>query len=185
MDASVQADARLVEEFRRCSSFGDRERVFTKLAEKYHKPLFYVIRGYIHDFQHAEDCAQNVLIKLWLAMENGKPDDPGKFWSFLKKIAAYTAIDMLRRRKAVYVPLEELCKLVAPGNHVEPIILKDLVLRALEKLPEKNRAVIELYYLEERDENETAELLGISQSEVNKRKNAGLKKLRNLIKDLM
>ena len=151
---------------------------FAELAARYERALFLLIRGLISNPEDAEDCAQEALLRTYRSMlERRTPDDPRKFWPFLRQIACNVVMDVFRRRDGIHVRTAELSKtLFVTHDPVGDMELREMV----EKLPKNERAVIWMYYLEGYGVDEIAEILGYKQPWVSKKKRRGETLLRKM-----
>ena len=77
---------------------------YRDLLLRYQRPVLSLIRRMVRNSSQAEDLAQEVFLKAFRAL--GSYDQGRKFSSWLFKIAHNTAIDQLRRKELVTVPLE-------------------------------------------------------------------------------
>lgn len=77
---------------------------YRDLLLRYQRPVLSLIRRLVRNSAQAEDLAQEVFLKAFRALESF--DQRRKFSSWLFKIAHNTAIDQLRRKEVVTVPLE-------------------------------------------------------------------------------
>ena len=127
----------------------------------------------------AEDLVQDTLLKVW---RTGGAFDPGRGsldgWILL--VARGIAIDLLRRRSTEARKLaaqgrpSEASQEPGPDWHAE---VHDLFRRAsdeMERLPQRQRSVLELRYLGERSTGEVAEIMGIPRGTVKSRAHAGI-----------
>jgi DNA-directed RNA polymerase specialized sigma24 family protein len=71
----------------------------------------------------------------------------------------------------------------AVGEDVAAVDLRDALVRLLQQLPPRQRAVIVLRYWEQRSEAETAALLGCPEGTVKSAASRGLRRLRELARD--
>ncbi len=160
---SFDDDVRLTRRVKR----GDRES-FAALVEKYQRPIFTFIYHFFNDYALTEDLTQEVFLRAFKFMRTY--DTKQKFSTWLFTIAKNLCIDELRRRdKERSVPIEEVRGGSLPGstaNNPEEIVssLSDVAyLKSLiEKLPEKYRTAIVLFYFNELSYEEISSIMGIS-----------------------
>ncbi|WP_198653819.1 SigE family RNA polymerase sigma factor [Actinocorallia populi] len=128
----------------------------------------YVLSGNPHD---AADLVQDALIKLrgaWPRVIN-KRDPEG----YVRTTMARQHISLWRRTRR-----ETLTDLVPEGSYTDPPPSDDLLWRALETLPRRQRAVLVLRYYEVLSDEEIAAQLGISRGTVRSQASRALEKLR-------
>lgn len=160
---------------------------FEVLALRYQDKLFQVTRGLLRNREEdAEDCAQDTLIKIYLAMtERRKPDNPAKFWPYMISIARNVAMDRHRDHKRTAdlhkraTDLYELVSLRHTQSYNEDLILE--ISEAVDTLPREEREVIKLYYYEGYGVDGISKIIGYGQPYVSKRKRKGEDMLRKMI----
>ena len=124
----------------------------------------------------ADDIVQNVFIKL--LSQNIRMTE-GKEGSYLLRMAANACRDHLRSVKSRgVVPFDDLLEKSADQTFSDEE--KELI-RAIQKLPYKQRVVIHLFYYEGYSVKEISKMLGISVSGVTMRLTRGRKYLKETI----
>lgn len=126
----------------------------------------------------AEDLAQEVLIKAWMAC--GSYEEHYRFSTWLCKIGYRTYVDHLRRTAHAPLPLDESLPLVADEQADSAFRYEELH-RALARLPLKERTAVLLFYLEELPVREVARAMQVSPLAVKKLLQRGREKLRNTL----
>jgi len=136
----------------------------------------------------AEDLVQDTFLKVW---RTGSVFDPARAsldtWMLL--VARSLAIDVLRRRSLEARKLAAQPKVSEASDDPGPERLaevSDLVRRAsqaMERLPQRQRSVLELTYLAQRSTNEVAELMGIPKGTVKSRAHAGMSVVQKAFRD--
>jgi RNA polymerase sigma-70 factor (ECF subfamily) len=125
----------------------------------------------------AEDIAQECTFKFYERLE--KIDLEGAWRGWVIRVSTNMAIDRWRKMKRVY-PLNEAEQKGEEGHD-----LIRFLERCLAKLPLMQRAVISLFYLEERTVKEISELFNISEGTVKSHLFRGRKGLRNCLKEYL
>jgi RNA polymerase sigma-70 factor (sigma-E family) len=120
----------------------------------------------------AEDVLQNALaaaLPKWRRMDH--PD------AYLRRVMVNQLANGWRR------PIREIVTAVLPerASRDAAIEERDELWAALRKLPVRTRAVLVLRYWEDRSEQETAEILGVSAGTVKSTASRGLARLRELV----
>lgn len=123
----------------------------------------------------AEDLLQAALAKTYLAWE--RINDPASVDGYVRRALINTHISWWRRRRVQEYPSAELpdTGVEDPTNLSE---LRDLVHRALRRLPDRQRAAVVLRYYADMSEPEIADTLGISIGTVKSTVSRGVAKLR-------
>jgi RNA polymerase sigma-70 factor (sigma-E family) len=111
----------------------------------------------VADRARAEDLVQTALVKAWFAWRRVEGDpDP-----YVRRIIVNTFASWRRRRWFGEVTTDELPdrgQSDGTGAHAE----RDVVWRALRRLPPRQRAVLVLRYFADLSQEETAQTLGVS-----------------------
>jgi RNA polymerase sigma-70 factor (ECF subfamily) len=147
---------------------GLADEAFALLVPAYRRRVFGLAYAILRDRAAAEDAAQETFMKLWRALPGF--DGRAQLSTWVYAITRNAAISALRRRRpeasladpAVEAAAESVA-LEAAGAEVAqgPDVADAALAREIEALPEKQRAVITLYYLEERPTEEVAAMLGM------------------------
>jgi RNA polymerase sigma factor (sigma-70 family) len=149
------------------------------------EPAFEELRGrYRHAVERAcrstvggelEDCAQEVFARIWRKAElydRARGSAP----AWLLTVARRTALNFRRRRE---VPLPE--EVVDDAAVEAPDVDRFWVEAALERLPERERVVIELAYFHDLTQNAIASRLGVPLGSVKSWTRRGLHRLATLL----
>lgn len=128
-----------------------------------------------------EDVLQRVFWEVWRVHDRFDPDRSLRAW--VLGIARKRAIDHLRSRQDVVVPLESMREITGEdGRQVaERLVWADEVRTALDMLPDLQREVIELAYFDGYTQAEIATALGIPLGTVKTRTARGLQRLAGLV----
>ncbi len=130
-----------------------------------------------------EDVMQRVFYEVWRVHERYDPDRSLRGW--VLGIARKRAIDHLRKRRDVVVPLDSMREITGEdGREVaERLVWADEVRTALDMLPQLQREVIELAYFEGYTQTEIAVALDIPLGTVKTRTSRGLQRMAGLIEN--
>ena len=148
------------------------DRQFQQIYEDFHARIFRYLARMVGEAD-AEDLTQDVFVKVGLALEEFRGDSKLSTWIY--RIATNTAIDRLRHAstrqdKTIQseFPAEEEGLEVIPGEMIggeQKVIreeMNDCIRSIVDTLPEGYRSVIILSELEGVQDQEIAEILGIS-----------------------
>jgi RNA polymerase sigma-70 factor (ECF subfamily) len=131
------------------------------------------------NYHNAEDCYQNVMLKLYQNIDTISLLDEQSIKKWLIKVTLNECTSLYR--KLILHKTESLDELiVAESIHFQDRELLNMVL----KLPQKYKDVIYLYYYEEYSINEIAEMLGCPQATVKTRLRRGRDRLKVQIETL-
>jgi len=168
------------------------EPAFEELVLRHQGDLAAFIRRFTGDAGRAEDLAQETFVKVYLAAARYEPR--AKFRTYLYTVARNLCLDAAKKtgRRPSEVSLDApvgrsddgvgLADLLGgPAPKGLPDEDSDLIERALARLDDKHRDVVVLSVYQEFKYQEIAEVLGISEGTVASRKNAAMRKLREIL----
>jgi len=133
----------------------------------------------------ADDCVQEAFAQAWRAV--GRFDGRALFGTWLYRIAANAALQMLRRRRPEEVLVDELPVAIAsnaPGPDIDPFDrerVRSVVRLRLLELPETLRVPVVLRDVEEWSNDEIADALGVTLAAAKARIHRGRLQLRALL----
>lgn len=162
---------------------GDKE-AFMRVVEAYQQKVFILGYSLLRNREDALDLVQETFMRLFQKIESYRSQENFNAW--LMQIARNLSIDFLRRQKARQkdsldaLDLERT-DLALMENDPARFNPGDLIHRAVNELPEKQKMVFILHHYDELKYEEIAERLGISVGTV---KSLHFKAVRNLRKIL-
>jgi RNA polymerase sigma-70 factor (ECF subfamily) len=153
---------------------GNKE-AFSKLVEKYQKPVFSVCYRMLGTPTAAEDAAQEAFIRAYQALERYDPER--SFATWLLSIASNYSIDQLRKKKVTILSMDndKYAWLAPPdpGPNPERVALEkekgEMVQKLLSDLSDTDRAAMVLQFWHDYSYEEIAETLDLSTSAVKSR----------------
>jgi RNA polymerase sigma factor (sigma-70 family) len=130
-----------------------------------------------------EDVVQRVFYEVWRVHDRYDPRLSLRGW--VLGIARKRAIDHLRKRRDVVVPLDAMREITGDDGRevVERLVWADEVRKALDMLPALQRHVIELAYFEGYTQTEIAVALDIPLGTVKTRTSRGLQRMAGLLEN--
>lgn len=158
-------------------------RAFEALVERYHLQLYNFIYRSLHDAELSNDVLQFVFLQLYLSLpklqnnlSSNRTSTPLKAWLF--QVAWNRCIDELRKKRSLlFSDLEhegesEEISLVhvipdadpLPEDVVEQHELRDVLCRAIHRLPPRFRGVVFLRYTYEMSFGEIGSILGMPEN---------------------
>ena len=126
----------------------------------------------------ADDLAQDTLVRAYVA--SGNFLGLSKFSTWLFRIAYNCFIDHCRKARPEQTDVEEAAAIPAPDASDSAFRYQQLY-QALEKLPEKEKAAIALFYFEELSIKEISAILNIPQGTVKYHLSSGRQHLKQHI----
>ncbi len=132
-------------------TLADNQAAFTELVERYKDAVQNLAYRMLGNLPEAEDVTQETFVRAYTQLATYKPMH--KFSTWLLSIASHLAIDQLRRRRFLALPLEDVPFLewiADAGTGPEQSALEgeqhDEIQTYLQRLPGKYRVVIVLRY---------------------------------------
>lgn len=144
---------------------GERD-LFTQLMKRYERRVVNYVYRITHRYEEAHDLAQEIFMKVYLALDRFDPKFQFSTWLF--RIAQNSAIDAVRKKSLPEVPLvrqtdddEEVVREVAddgvtPHRALHNKQLSAAIDRAVEGLPPDYRELIQLRHFAELSYEEIA-----------------------------
>jgi RNA polymerase sigma-70 factor, ECF subfamily len=162
-------------------------KAFEKLFRDHYKILCRFARGYIHDFESAEEIVQDVFVNLWQKKDTIIQERQVKSYLFTSvKNRCLNFIRDNKKFRSFYLDVEvELEIPVNEKDYFSEAYVENKVKQALNKLPEKCRKVFELSRFDEMKYKDVAETLGISIKTVEAQISKALKILKEELSDLL
>jgi RNA polymerase sigma-70 factor (ECF subfamily) len=135
-------------------------------------------RRHLGDDQSVEDLVQLVLVRVIEALRAGRVETPESLGSFVFGTCRYVSWDMHRaekRQRAILAEALVLASDVPPKEPVRHDVMK--LFRCLNRLPERERLVVRMTFMDDRDTDEVARRLGLTTGNVRVVKHRALAKL--------
>ncbi|HEV9035722.1 MAG TPA: sigma-70 family RNA polymerase sigma factor [Puia sp.] len=154
---------------------------FRMVYDQMVRPLTYFVENIIRNQADAEDIVANAFYKLFHAREGMRTFEHIKRWLYV--IVRNEAIDYLRSKTRVKESHHDMAYLESGvDEHVETervrsILLQDIN-REIDKLPRQRKTILRLYFFEQKNTTEIAELLQLSPQTVLNHKTKALDSLR-------
>ena len=145
---------------------------YEQTVRKYSQTVVNVCVIRLKNYADAEDCFQNVFVKLYTKSPEFSDETHLKAW--LIRVAINECVSCLRKNKQI-IPLKSI-------NQEEAYFTDDTndVLWALMKTPQKYREVLYLHYCEQYTVSEIADILKTNENTVKTRLKRGRDKLKSI-----
>jgi RNA polymerase sigma factor (sigma-70 family) len=174
-------DNELLEQFKNEAT---KERAFTAILKKYQEKLYWHIRRMVVEHEDANDVLQNMFVKAWKGLENFREDS--KLYTWLYRIAtneSLTFLEQQKKRSTVSMSDEEtgLYNNVKADTNFDVEKLEWKLQLAVQKLPEKQRAVFNLRYFDAMPYNEISSVLDTSEGALKASYHHAVKKIEEYI----
>ncbi len=171
------------------------EASFEILVQKYMELMYRFVYRYANDAQTAEDITQEVFLKVW---RNAKKIDKNKnFKSWLYTVAKNTALDFIKKKKAIpfskfeneqgknYLTEKLVDNNLLPSKISEGLEFKHNFLIAIGSLSSKYQLVLTLYYYQYLNFREIAEVLKEPINTIKSRHRRGVILLKKVMGDAL
>jgi RNA polymerase sigma factor (sigma-70 family) len=160
----IENDNEILEEY----SMGNSELAATSFVRKYQNFVFSVALRYLESYDDAEDAAQDTFIKALKSLSKFKGNSSLKTW--LYRITINVCNNMNRKKKVMsffksgsgedYYNIADSS--LNPEERIENREFEENFLKALNKLPEKQRETFALRYFDELTYEEISTMIGTS-----------------------
>lgn len=156
---------------------------FNYIYKEYYTKIFILCKSILKNEEDARDATQETFLKVYKNIAGLKDID--KFNGWIKKIAINQCIMLIRKNKKIndkyYLDNEEKAFMLKDEFNLEENIIekekKEIILEIIDRLSDKKKIVITLFYFNELKINEIAEVLNISEGTVKSRLNSAKKNL--------
>jgi RNA polymerase sigma-70 factor (ECF subfamily) len=177
------SDNELLLRFKRAET---REAAFTDLIKKYQERLYWHIRRMVVSHEDANDLLQNVLIRVWNALEKFREES--QLYTWLYRIATNECLSFLeqqKKRATLQLSDEEngLVQQVKADPHFDAQKLEWKLQVAIQQLPEKQRIVFSLRYYDEMPYEEMSKVLDTSEGALKASYHHAAKKIERFLLD--
>lgn len=163
---------------------------FEELVRRYQQPVFAIIYRMTSQYQEAEDLTQEVFLNIYQKLYQF--DTSKKFSPWIYRIAVNTCITAMRKKnKVVNINFDESYIRQYDTNinyhYTDPELvfarkeLKEEIKLAIENLPPNYKSVIILRYQMDFNNQEIADILGVSKENVEVKVHRARKALRKII----
>jgi len=142
-------------------------QAFSVLLKRHQRPIHALIRQIVSNREDAEELTQDVFIKAFSKLDSFKGSSSLSTW--LYRIAWNTAVSATRKKRLVYPEFNENQFADLPDETVDEVLEKEndeaqlqRLERAIERLQPEEKALITLYYNQNKPLTEVALILNLS-----------------------
>ena len=159
---------------------GNKE-AFRLVYDQMVRPLTYFVENIIYSQVDAEDIVANAFYKLFHARANMRSFEHVKRWLYV--IVRNESIDYLRAKTRLKESQHDIAYLEsgieeqAETERVRTVLLQDIH-KEIERLPKQRKTILRLYFFEQKNTSEIAELMQLSPQTVLNHKTKALDALR-------
>lgn len=159
-------------------------RAFERLIIRCQRSVCSIALAIVKDVDASEDISQQVFVHIWQQLNSLQ--NPASFLPWVRQITRYRAFNYLRDKKATQsVSGDEADTLLASfscDTNLSDNLVKaqqnTIMADFISRLPQDSREIVLLFYREEQNSQQVAQLLGLSETNVRKK----LQRVRELLK---
>ncbi len=144
---------------------------FAPLVDRYKNMVFTLCFKMVNNREEAEELTQDSFIKVYRSLKQFKGES--RFSTWLYKVAYHTCLDRLKKLKREKPTVEintfteaHISTLQNDFEQIEDQERKELVQKCLQLLPEEERSLFTLYYLNEQSVKEIAHIMGATETNI-------------------
>jgi|SRR5690606_7447047 len=138
------------------------QEIFKQTVFVHRDRMYRFAKSILQDEEEAFDLVQEVMMKLWQRRE--EIQDLHRVEAFVIRCVRNDAMNRLKKAKVVQ--LYQSSVVVSVEKEKYPLLTKELIIRMIQELPEKQRMVMHLRDIEEYDVDEIGEALEMEESAV-------------------
>lgn len=148
----------------RCCSQKDRQAQ-EELYMRYAARTFTLCRRYTDNLDEAQDLLHDAFLKVLEHISTFEYKGNGSLQAWITKIAINTAVSNISRHRFRFISLDTMTAESIPEPSEEEVasVSMDTLIEFISKLPDTQRAVFNLFCVDDYSHREIAELLGISE----------------------
>lgn len=158
---------------------------FRVLVKQYQERIYWHIRRMVVDHEDANDVVQNTFIKAFRGIHNFKGNS--KLYTWLYRIATNESITFLNKRKrqsaeSLDHPESATAAQLKAESYVDSTTIQQRLAKAIEQLPDKQKAVFLMRYYDEMSYKDMAASLGTSVGALKASYHHAVKKIEKFIR---
>src|SRR3990172_3922949 len=156
-----RSDLELIEAFRQ-----GEESAFNEIVLRYQEKIYWVARRFLSNHADADDIVQEVFIRAYERIQEFRSESG--LYTWLYRIAVNASLNALRRQKVrEFFHLDSLLEVEdtggeSPDRAFEKDEHRRLIDEAIQRLPEKQKAVFVMRYVDDLSYEEISEILKTS-----------------------
>ena len=144
---------------------GQQERAFREIVDSYSERLYWHVRRFLCSHEDTDDLLQDIFVKIWSALPSFRGDS--QLYTWLYRIATNETLNFLNKQKVrSALQFESLSSKLEEKIDEDPWFngdsLQRLLMKAIQRLPEKQRLVFTMRWFEELSYEDISEILGTS-----------------------
>jgi len=144
---------------------GRQEAAFKEIVSSYSERLYWHVRRFLYSHEDTDDLLQEIFMKIWSALPSFRGDSQLYTWTY--RIATNEALNFLQKQKIraalrfenVSARIEEK---IDEDQGINGDRLQGALMKAVQKLPSKQRTVFIMRWFDEMSYEDISEILGTS-----------------------
>lgn len=139
--------------------------------------MYWKIRHIVTVHEDADDVLQNAFVKAWLSLDKFRGESSVSTW--LYRICVNESLDHLRRKR-LQVSAEDMADItdtLVADRYFEGDEVQRLLQKAIDTLPEAQRAAFTLRYFDEMPYKDMSEIMGTTESGLKTNYHLAVKKI--------
>ena len=144
---------------------GQKDRAFKEIVDSYSERLYWHVRRFLCSHEDTDDLLQEIFLKIWTALPSFRGES--QLFTWLYRIATNEALNFLNKQKVrSALQFESLSSNLEEKIDEDPWfngdVMQRMLMKAIQRLPEKQRLVFVMRWFEELPYEEISEILGTS-----------------------
>lgn len=140
---------------------GESLQAFNLIVRKYRERLYWHVRRMAISHQDTDDILQNSFIKIWTGLPSFREES--RLFTWIYRIVTNEALTFLKRQRLrTLIPLSIECRQLEADEYFNGSQVQKALLKAISKLPPKQRTVFGMRYFEEMKYEEMSQILDTS-----------------------
>ena len=144
---------------------GQKDRAFKEIVDSYSERLYWHVRRFLCSHEDTDDLLQVIFLKIWTALPSFRGES--QLFTWLYRIATNEALNFLNKQKVrSALQFESLSSKLEEKIDEDPWfngdVMQRMLMKAIQRLPEKQRLVFVMRWFEELPYEEISEILGTS-----------------------
>jgi RNA polymerase sigma-70 factor (ECF subfamily) len=144
------------------------QAAFRHIVERYQDYVYSICLTLLKDRHLAQEAAQDSFVKVYKSLRRFQKDS--KFSTWLYTLVYRTCLDYLKKKKRHTEDIEQQFNLTSAEDSIQESMEQnersELLHDAIRRLPEFDRRILELYYLQGLNIGELSEIMGLKENNI-------------------
>jgi len=165
---------------------GQRERAFNEIVSGYSERLYWHVRRFTCCHEDTDDLLQEIFVKIWAALPSFRGE--AQLFTWIYRIATNETLNFLRRQKLRSLLssgslTSDLERLVDDDPYFNGDEAERQLLKAVQKLPAKQRLVFTMRYFEDMKYEDISKIMDTSVSALKASYHFAYEKMKAMLKE--